>query len=381
MTDNALVITEQPHALSAYQNRDDVRELGDRLIALHPAAGDVGPAGMRAAAQLALLLGANPLPGVNEVHIWKDNKGRTCMSLGINYWRRMSQEWGGVLYQVQPRAMRPEEAKEYGIASGITAAICRGVRTEDMIRFKQLGFTTNEIWDMCGATGVGTVGANEYAKQGRPLLWTATKRAETDLLRQLFPAQFGHVAGQVAQAPVTVLEGEAVEPEDAPAGRYTLSDANRDLFGVEPTRKVEPTLAESVEWQEEPPAARPVTVTQDGEIVDERHPANPPTNGEPQPAADPGPLPDDELTIEEAPAAQFIPAAAALLETDTDTLKARMKAIGYERIPGKPAERVAAYRKLRADLGAADDIMQPAATTQPALVTVDDKQPGREYQD
>ena len=97
-------------------------------------------------------------------------------------------------------------------------------------------------------------------------------------------------------------------------------------------------------------------------------------------AADTGPLPDDELTIEEAPAAQFIAAAAGLLETDTETLKARMKALGYERIPGKPAERVAAYRKLRADLGAADDIMA-AVAGQPALVTVDDRQPGREYQD
>ena len=361
MTDNALVITEQPHALSAYQNRDDVRELGDRLIALHPAAGDVGPAGMRAAAQLALLLGANPLPGVNEVHIWKDNKGRTCMSLGINYWRRMSQEWGGVLYQVQPRAMRPEEAKEYGIASGITAAICRGVRTEDMIRFKQLGFTTNEIWDMCGATGVGTVGANEYAKQGRPLLWTATKRAETDLLRQLFPAQFGHVAGQVAQAPVTVLEGEAVEPEDAPAGRYTLSDANRDLFGVEPTRKVEPTLAESVEWQEEPPA--PAT-----------------SNGQ-QPqaqaaAVDPGPLSDPEIAIQESNG-NFVNMAAAFLGTDELTIKRRMGALRMS-APKTPAERVAAYRRLRDDMGNADDIMQPAAQ-QPALVTVE--QPATDYQE
>ena len=99
-----------------------------------------------------------------------------------------------------------------------------------------------------------------------------------------------------------------------------------------------------------------------------------------QPAADSGPLPDDELTIEEAPAAQFIPTAAALLETDMDTLKARLKALGYARIPGKPAERVAAYRRLRADMGAADDLMGDVAG-QPLLVTVDATQPGREYQD
>ena len=108
----------------------------------------------------------------------------------------------------------------------------------------------------------------------------------------------------------------------------------------------------------------------------------PPANGKPtaaQPATDTGPLPDDELTIEEAPAAQFFTEAARLLETDETTVKTRMKALGYERIPGKPAERVAAYRKLRDDLGHADDIM--AVAGQPSLVTVDATRPGREYQD
>lgn len=95
--------------------------------------------------------------------------------------------------------------------------------------------------------------------------------------------------------------------------------------------------------------------------------APPAANGKPaQPAADSGPLPDDELTIEEAPAAQFIAAAAGLLETDTETLKARMKALGYERIPGKPAERVAAYRKLRADMGTNEQAALFPAEPQPA---------------
>ena len=104
--------------------------------------------------------------------------------------------------------------------------------------------------------------------------------------------------------------------------------------------------------------------------------APPAANGKAQTATDPGPLPDDELTIEEAPAAQFIAAAAGLLETDTDTLKARLKALGYERIPGKPAERVAAYRRLRDDPGHADDIM---AAAQPALVTV--AEPATDYKE
>ena len=117
-----------------------------------------------------------------------------------------------------------------------------------------------------------------------------------------------------------------------------------------------------------------------------QQPPTPPANAKPtaaqptQPATVAGPLPDDELTIEEAPAAQFIAAAAGLLETDTETLKARLKALGHERIPGKPTERVTAYRALKADLGRADDIMA-AVAGQPALVTVDATRPGREYQD
>lgn len=94
-------------------------------------------------------------------------------------------------------------------------------------------------------------------------------------------------------------------------------------------------------------------------------------------STDPGPLPDDELTISEAPAAQFIPAAAGLLETDTDTLKARLKALGYTSIPGDAHKRLDAYRALKRDLGAADDIMQPALVT----VTPGTADGGAAYQD
>ena len=225
MTDNALVVSNgNGPALAHYQGREEVRELGDRLMKMHPAANEVGPDAMRAAAQLALLLGANPLPGANELHVWKDKDGRVCMSLGINYWRRKAGEWGDVLYQVQPRLIRPNEATEYGVPNGVMAAICKGARAADMIRYRGLGFTTNEVWDMCGRTGIGTVGANEYPKKGKPLSWSALKRAETDLLRQLFPAQFAGAEQHMmaTDAPIVVtslsdgddfIEGELTDGE------------------------------------------------------------------------------------------------------------------------------------------------------------------------
>ena len=102
-------------------------------------------------------------------------------------------------------------------------------------------------------------------------------------------------------------------------------------------------------------------------------------NGQPAPAVvESGPLADDELTVSESEPRQFIAVAAGLLETDADTVKARLKALGYSSIPGDTAKRVAAYRALKADMGAADDIMA-AAGTQPALVNVE--QPVTDYQE
>ena len=91
-----------------------------------------------------------------------------------------------------------------------------------------------------------------------------------------------------------------------------------------------------------------------------------PTNGKPaaQPAAvDPGPMPDDELALFEAPAREFVNVAAALLETDGDELKARLHALGYTSIPGDPAKRLAAYRQLKA--------AQTSGAAQPPLITDD----------
>ena len=90
-----------------------------------------------------------------------------------------------------------------------------------------------------------------------------------------------------------------------------------------------------------------------------------------------GGLDDDELTISEVEPAQFVVTAAALLDTDTDTLKARMKALGYQGIPRDGHKRLDAYRALRRDLGQPDDLMQPALVT----VAPDTANGGGAYQD
>lgn len=361
MTDSALVLHEST-ALSAYAEREDVRELGDRLMAMHPAASEVGPAAMRAAAQLAILLGANPLPGVNEVHIWKDNKGRSCMSLGINYWRRKSQEWGGVLYQTEPRPMTPQEATLYNIPQGVTGAICKGARAADVIKYRQLGFSAAEIWSMCGRVGLGTQQQNEYAKQGRPSVWTAMKRAETDMLRQLFPAEFGNIDRQTLAANATpVAIGDVIETADAETGQgnelYTVDDLNGDLFD-------EPEVGKF-------------------ELVETPQPAKPLQNGNGKPA-DPQPTRLEQLKYTElfpaetefeariynSSAGEFLDETATVLNIGTTAVKTLLNECGWTKIPGNPNERLKAFRDVR-DAFEAKRAAQ-AEAQQPELVAVAD---------
>lgn len=87
-----------------------------------------------------------------------------------------------------------------------------------------------------------------------------------------------------------------------------------------------------------------------GEIV--QAPPAQPTNGKPaaQPAAAPvdnGPLPDDEQAVYDAPGAEFVPKVAEYLHTDEANVKAHMKRLGHNKIPGIPKERLAIYRQLR----------------------------------
>lgn len=55
---------------------------------------------------------------------------------------------------------------------------------------------------------------------------------------------------------------------------------------------------------------------------------------------------DDEAAIAEASVRDFVKVAAEKLETDTETIKARLHALGYTNIPGDPRKRVDMYRRL-----------------------------------
>jgi hypothetical protein len=111
-----------------------------------------------------------------------------------------------------------------------------------------------------------------------------------------------------------------------------------------------------------------------GEIVNVTPPANGKTKAA-QTAADSGPLSDEDTAISEANG-DFANVAAAFLSTDALTIKRRMGELKLS-VPRNGQQRIEVYRALKADMGAADDLMGAAA--QPTLVTV--PQPATDYQD
>lgn len=210
-------------ALTAYANRDVVKELAFRLLAFHPQAAEVGQAGMYAAAQLAIVMGASPLPGTNEIHIYKDNHGGVTVQPGINYWRRRAVQYGGVHWITRPRPMTDTESELYGVGNDEIGAICRGARQFDIESLRNAGLTIADARESSGVFGLGTVSrrtakSGRYAEQknGRPLVWTAIKRCETDVLKQLFP----------------FVPGEQITPglglqRDPQTGKVTIGDSRQ----------------------------------------------------------------------------------------------------------------------------------------------------------
>lgn len=183
---------------SSLMDQELIVQLGDNLMGVHPQAQEIGKLGMRTVAQLAIVTGANPLPGTNGIHAWRDSKGKLCIAFGIGFWRARLEDAGGLLWVTPPRRMSEDEAAEYGVPEGSVGAICSGALVTEVAgvikQFKALGIdlSLSQAKAEVARTGTGVVGSETWgsgafkeAKQGRSLLWTALERAERDLYRKL----------------------------------------------------------------------------------------------------------------------------------------------------------------------------------------------------
>ena len=233
-------------------NRAEIVRFADTLAGIHPDYQALKMSGMRAIANLSYATGANPLPGQNGIHAWRDPKKGDALqlSLGIGYWRAAGEALGGILWIDRPRPMMDKEREYYQIAAGDLAAICKGARKREVFALiaeaKAAGYqmSLSEAKDEVARIGIGTVRSGEWAKNGRPPLWSAMKRAETDFYKQIVSELPNIRKDRITDIPITALITEsnnheahdlllASNPANLPEN-YSIADANADFFDDEP---------------------------------------------------------------------------------------------------------------------------------------------------
>ena len=264
-TNGTALDTVQNTALAAYGERAEVRELAARMMKFHPAYNDVGEARMIAAAQLAILSEANPLPTAGEIHIWKDWRGQLVVMLGIAFWRRKAREVDALVWFVdtgdhnqerrsyEPRLMLDEERTAYGVQPGDVAALCKAYRMSEYMKLLEAGIPWAVAQLMITRSGIGVVKRTEmfakkdtrYRKAGDPIdpphgrtwAWVACKRAEQDVYRALslinenFYQQPSHCV-DAPPPPIHATAAPTISPKSNGNGYKNLSpaDVNDALF-------------------------------------------------------------------------------------------------------------------------------------------------------
>jgi len=257
-------------ALANYGERNEIRELSDRMMAFHPAYEDVGKSGMIAAAQLAIMSGANPLPTTGEIHIWKDWKGKNVVMLGIAFWRRKAREVDTPIWYIdnedtdqtrrvyEPRTMVGEERQQYHILAGDVASICKAYRLSEYLKLVESGVPWLVAQQMVCRTGIGVIKkADMVARKatksrakgdpidppnGRTWEWVANKRAEQDVYRALSLINENFASKQPSNIRILEFNDDAeteevssqplLEPPPSPDWEEEYGD-NDDLFTYE----------------------------------------------------------------------------------------------------------------------------------------------------
>lgn len=278
MTDNAITISNKLEM--TYGSRDDVREITDRLMALHPQAKEVGIPGMRAVAQMAIMAGANPLPTAGEIYVWTDFTGRVSTDLGIAYFRRIAAQKDTTMWAngSEPRPMTEQEREQYNIPEGAVAGICKGFLLSEYTQLLDRGVPWQAAMDMLARTSTAVVAKDEmffadtdYNRKknrvgkpspppsGRTWQWVAEKRAEKGFYRMkalVDTTLTDAIQAQAKQVLATVEHGNGRWITDNDAPDMTLDEFNGVAF-------------DDYNQDVQPDADLENAITIDGEIVED----------------------------------------------------------------------------------------------------------------
>lgn len=258
-------------SIEMFGETDEIMALTDRLMSLHTAATEVGKAGMRAVAQLAVLTGANPLPASGEIWVWQGKGGKTEVDLGIAYYRRIANTKDRINWIVEPRPMTESEREKYGIPDGYLASIAVGYPGSRLVELVEMGMPWELAEKRAARTAYAVVRPEEMyatrdyknkngfvyrkkgtlmpAPEGRTWQWTADKRAEKDFYK-LVAMVDTTLAERIEK--VNRMVNERIGGDDTPKMEFDESQFQEDMFGDAPaTAPASPDPAPAVQPEED----------------------------------------------------------------------------------------------------------------------------------
>ena len=133
-----------------------------------------------------------------------------------------------------------------------------------------------DIFGMCAQVGIGTAAPSEASKNGRPLIWTAIKRAETDLLKQLYPnLERPEHGAEAARQAIAKMEQVSLDETDEQRQAIAESLTDGDLL---PWVEGETVEAKNDDWDADTFGAHQEPESTNGK--------EPPAEPEPEPVSE-----------------------------------------------------------------------------------------------
>lgn len=241
MNEKTTLVTTRRSAVAPWADRQDVRELAERLQAMIPGGSKLSPVEALTLAQAAVAHGLDPLNG--ELWFLKDRDGKPLgLMAGIKGHRRAAhlqmKADGGGNYWPEFDMLTDDEKAALGIPPTALAYRCKIRDTQtvnqyvgEIERLTKLDLPWEVVSSIVGkkpyTEGIGYAEKTERSKM--TLVQRAMKRAEADALKRRFDLPFGMGIGTAGDTDTDIVAGEFTVVKEAVIPQKTVEKAAEDI--------------------------------------------------------------------------------------------------------------------------------------------------------
>jgi len=222
MTDQSLAVRSGSNALAMFGERDDIKEMAERLRKMMPGTVSLSDTEALTVAQIAVAHGLDPFNG----EVWplkSDKDGQTKwygVMVGIKGLRkcahRQAVSENGTYWTEEPRQVPPEKYGEPATSivyeCWLRDSITMQAYGKSLHSLTDAGMPYSEAVQFVGKPpvkiGVGIATPNERSKM--TIHARAKKRAEADAIKQRYDVSFAGAYTEGDQLPVEPAESEAI---------------------------------------------------------------------------------------------------------------------------------------------------------------------------